>query len=165
MSWVLACTINYCTHKPTNNRFRHLFWATRMSYTILVARQVEPCGAISPWASYQILKIAGCACVGNVFPQSTSKEIPSLRSRHASRHLRHAVAQKMFLVFPAHAQLAIFAYLVRGPCADYSSILSGYVPFVVTRVQGCCKKVTFNEVKSTSNIWPFTSIATSCIYV
>ena len=38
------------------------------------------------WASYQIRKIAGCACVGNagnVFPTTAGQ-----RSRHASRHVR-----------------------------------------------------------------------------
>ena len=42
----------------------------------------------SPWASYQIHKVAGCACAsnaGNVFPVTAGKE-----SRHASRHVRHA---------------------------------------------------------------------------
>ena len=39
------------------------------------------------WASYQIHKIAGCACAGNtgnVFPATAG-----YRSRHASRHVRH----------------------------------------------------------------------------
>ena len=43
---------------------------------------------ITPWASYQIPQIAGCACArnaGNVFPATASK-----RSRHASRHVRDA---------------------------------------------------------------------------
>ena len=42
------------------------------------------------WASYQIRKIAGCACAGNagnVFPATAGK-----RSRHASRHVRDARA-------------------------------------------------------------------------
>ena len=42
------------------------------------------------WASYQIRKIADCACTGNagnVFPATAG-----YRSRHASRHVRHARA-------------------------------------------------------------------------
>ena len=77
---------------------------------------------ILPWASYQTCKIAGCACAGNagnVFPASAG-----WRSRHASRHVRHAravmhagianwwfplksVAGKMFPAFTAHAQPTI----------------------------------------------------------
>ena len=41
-----------------------------------------------PWASYQIHKMAGCACAGNagnVFPTTVG-----WGSRHASRHVRHA---------------------------------------------------------------------------
>ena len=48
---------------------------------------------LSPWTSYQISKIAGCACAGNagnVFPNTDFKETASQRSRHASRHVRHA---------------------------------------------------------------------------
>ena len=75
-----------------------------------------------PWASYQIRKIAGCACAGNAGtfpPPQTSKQIASLRFRHASRHMHHARAVmhvgiadprwlgKMFPAFPAHAHTAI----------------------------------------------------------
>ena len=48
-----------------------------------------------PLASYQICKIAGCACAGNagnVYPAPTSKETASWRSRHASQHVRRARA-------------------------------------------------------------------------
>ena len=44
----------------------------------------------SPWASYQIRKIAGCACpgnAGNVFPATAGE-----RFCHASRHVRDARA-------------------------------------------------------------------------
>ena len=44
-----------------------------------------------PWVSYQIRKIAGCACAGNaghVFPHRRLQ----WKSRHASRHVRHARA-------------------------------------------------------------------------
>ena len=75
------------------------------------------------WASYQIRKIAGCACAGNagnVFPATAGK-----RSRHALRHVRTHVPWCMlgsptsgflwsrwrgepFPAFPAHAQHVIF---------------------------------------------------------
>ena len=47
---------------------------------------------VPPWASYQIRKIVGCACgnTGNIFPATDYKESTSKRSRHASRHVRHA---------------------------------------------------------------------------
>ena len=48
-----------------------------------------PRGCIA-WASCRIRKIAGCACAGNagnVFPTTAG-----LRSRHATRHVRHARA-------------------------------------------------------------------------
>ena len=76
------------------------------------------CAHVKQWASYQIHKIADCACArnaGNVFPATTGK-----RSRHASRHVRDAgvvmnagiaipksVAGKTFPAFPVHAQSAI----------------------------------------------------------
>ena len=47
------------------------------------------------WTSYQIHNIAGGACAGNagnVSPPPTSREADSWRSRHASRHVRHARA-------------------------------------------------------------------------
>ena len=49
------------------------------------------------WASYQIRKIACCACAadaGNVFPRPppTSEDTASFRPRHTSRHVRHARA-------------------------------------------------------------------------
>ena len=48
------------------------------------------------WASCQIHRIAGCACVGNagnVFPATDFKGKPPVwRSRHASRHVRDARA-------------------------------------------------------------------------
>ena len=72
----------------------------------------------SAWASYQIRKIAGCACAryaGNFFfLPPTSKGKASYRSRHASRHVRHAcrdcesaVAGKTYPAYPAHAQSAV----------------------------------------------------------
>ena len=50
----------------------------------------RPAQCVGQWASYQIRKIAGCACAGNagnVFPATAGK-----RSRHASRHVRDARA-------------------------------------------------------------------------
>ena len=45
---------------------------------------------VRPWSSYQIRKIAGCACAGNVFPASDFKGNSYLATQHASRHVRHA---------------------------------------------------------------------------
>ena len=51
--------------------------------------------ARAQWASYQIRKIADCACAGNagdVFPATDFKGNCGLASRHASRHVCHARA-------------------------------------------------------------------------
>ena len=84
----------------------------------------ESCQEGKIWASYQIPKIAGCACTGNsgnVFPTTAGR-----RSRPASRHVRHAravmhagianprfplksVAGKTFPAFLAHAQPKILS--------------------------------------------------------
>ena len=91
--------------------------------------------AVIAWASYQIRKLAGCACAGNagsVFPATDFKgnrclAIPTCITARESRTCRDAcrdryppVAGKTFLSFPAHAQLSIlplFTYLARGPCS------------------------------------------------
>ena len=74
---------------------------------------------VPPWASYQLRKIAGCACVGNagnIYPATASKW-----PRHASRQVRDAravmqaeIANWRFPLksvagktFPAHAQPTI----------------------------------------------------------
>ena len=74
------------------------------------------------WASYQIRKIAGCACAGNagnVFPATDFKGNRKLAisacitarasrtSPDACRDRFYAVVGKTFPAFPAHAQLAI----------------------------------------------------------
>ena len=74
------------------------------------------------WASYQIRKIAGCACAGNVGNVSPAADfngnrwlaIPVCITARASRTCRDAcrdrlpaVAGKTFPAFPAHAQPAI----------------------------------------------------------
>ena len=86
------------------------------------------------WASYQIRKIAGCACAGNagsVFPATLGQ-----RSRHASRHVRNAravmhagianwrfslmsVAGKTFPGIPGACATRNCTYLVRGSCLNY----------------------------------------------
>ena len=78
------------------------------------------------WASYQILKIAGCACAGNagnVFPATAGK-----RSRHTWRTCRDACRDHWLAVSfeiggggkrSRHSRACAtrnFTYLVRGPC-------------------------------------------------
>ena len=70
-------------------------WTADVSGTGLTDHRYLDQPLTIPWASCQIRKIAGCACAGNagnVSPPPTSKETASLRSRHASRHVRHARA-------------------------------------------------------------------------
>ena len=51
------------------------------------------------WASYQIRKIAGCACAGNaenVFPRRRlQRKNASYRSRHASRHVPWCMSESL----------------------------------------------------------------------
>ena len=93
---------------------------------------------IGTWTSCQICKMAGCACAGNagnVFPATAG-----WRSRHASRHVRHAcavmhvgianwrfplksVAGKTFPTFPVHAQPTMYVSGKRSitcccPCSS-----------------------------------------------
>ena len=70
---------------------------------------------MSPWTSYQIRKIAVCACAGNAGkvpspPNSKETAIPACITARASRTCRDAcrdcllaVAAKTFPAFPAHA--------------------------------------------------------------
>ena len=80
--------------------------------------------------SCQIQKIAGSACsrnIGNVFPATAG-----WRSRHASRHVHHACANKRFPlksmagktfpVFPAHAQPTIIRMRKKGTFVNISAI-------------------------------------------
>ena len=66
------------------------------------------------WASYQIRKMAGCACagnVGNIFPRRRIQRKPQVSDpgmhhgtcRDACRDCLPAVAGKTFPTFPAHA--------------------------------------------------------------
>ena len=79
-------TLYFHYHNPKISEFK--------TSQILIS-ELAMCSEMSPWASCQIWKIAGCACAGNagnVFPPPTSKETTTKRSRHASRHVRHARA-------------------------------------------------------------------------
>ena len=81
------------------------------------------------WASYQMRKIAGCACAGNagnVFPATDFKGNRYLGSRHASRHVRNARAvihvgivnpqwQGDVLGIPGAYATCNCMYLARGP--------------------------------------------------
>ena len=67
---------------PNNHRFIPFNRITHLIIDMIVRN--------SP--NNQIRTIAGCACAGNVSPPPTSKETASWRSRHASRHVRHARA-------------------------------------------------------------------------
>ena len=91
-----------------------------------------------PWASYQIRKIAGWACagnVGNIFPATDFKgnrsiATPTCTTARASRTFRDAcrdnllaMAGKTFPAFPAHAQPSIerFWQETHIRCVSYMS--------------------------------------------
>ena len=93
------------------------------------------------WASCQIRKIAGCACAGNAgnafSPPPTSKETASKRSRHASRHVRHARAvMHVGIAYPRwrgkrsrhsrRMRTRNYTYLVRGPYRLGINVLNPY---------------------------------------
>ena len=64
----------------------------------------------STWASYQIRKIAGCACAGNVgivFPHPRFQRKPWRTCHDACRDRLPAVTGKTFPAFPAHAHLQL----------------------------------------------------------
>ena len=71
----------------------HMFmkiWLRNWCHYILSYRNIHPFTELLAWASYQVRKIASCACTGNamnVFPATAGK-----RTRHVSRHVRHARA-------------------------------------------------------------------------
>ena len=79
-----------CRH-PIRNRVRKILVNYTGSYFI-------------QWASYQIRKIAVCACAGNVFPATSSQ-----RSRHASRRVRRARAVM-------HAGIANYLFPSKSIC-------------------------------------------------
>ena len=88
------------------------------------------------WASYQMRKLVGCAWAGNIgdgFP-ATSKETVNLRSRHASRYVRHVravmhggianpVGGENVSYIPGACATRNRTYLVRGPWAVRLPIL------------------------------------------
>ena len=70
-----------------------------MGHSLLVPSEVyakNGTDSSRAWTSYQIRYIAGYACMRrecrDVFPPPTSKETANYRSRHSSRHVRHARA-------------------------------------------------------------------------
>ena len=80
-----------------------VIYGRRNEYTVL-----KGC---STWTSYQIRKIAGCACAGNagnVFPAPTSNETASLWSWHTSRHVRHVfdINMKHFILTRAGSKIS-----------------------------------------------------------
>ena len=89
-----------------------------------------------PWASYHIRKNADCGlrmrreCREGFPPPPTSKETAGWRSRHASRHVRHARAvMHVRIAYPQwrgkrsrnsrRIHTRNFTYLARGSCHAY----------------------------------------------
>ena len=100
---------------------------------------LSPYGVTGPqrvtWASYQIRKIAGCACAGNAGNVSPAAEfkgkhelaIPACITTRASRTWRDAcrdclpaVAGKTFPAFPAHAHPQFDVFGKRPIVQDWS---------------------------------------------
>ena len=76
-------------------------------YTLMESAYIDPCA--TDMYSYQIRKIAGCACAGiagNVFPRRRFQRKPLFAwrtCRDACRDRLPAVTGKTFPAFPAHA--------------------------------------------------------------
>ena len=94
-----------------------------------------------PWTSYQIRKIARCACAGNAFPPPISKETTSLRSRHASRHVRDAGAMMhVEIAYPRwsvkrsrHSRsMRNLQFYVSGKRAMRNGIITSYAQCICT---------------------------------
>ena len=98
------------------------------------------CRNTCPWVSYQIRKIAGCACTGNagnVFPAIDFKgnrklAIPACITERASRTCRDACRDRLSPVagktFPAHAHPTILRIWQEAHC----QIISEPVLFLCT---------------------------------
>ena len=91
-------------------------------------------GISNPWASYQIRKIAGCACArnaGNVFPAHRGLAIATCITARAWRTCRDACRDRQLAVsfevsgggnvpgIPGAFTTRNFTYLVRGPCSGF----------------------------------------------
>ena len=91
--------------------------------------------------SYQIRKIAVCACAenaGNFPPPPTSKKTASKRSRHASRHVRHTRAVM-------HVGIANPRWWVKRSrhsrrMRDQQFHVSGKRPMKMHKRRGCCNR-------------------------
>ena len=85
------------------------------------------------WTSYQIRKIAGCACAGNagsVFPHHRGLAIPTCITARAWRTCRDACRDRQLAVsfkvgggenvpgIPGACATRNFTHLARGPCTD-----------------------------------------------
>ena len=107
-------------------------WVRRVLWTIVLLTKIglyTQCGECEEldqlWASYQIRKIAGCACSGNavnVFP-ATDLKGNRLRDAHVVMHVEIAnpgVSGKKFPAFPAHAQPAISRIWQEAHCHHWN---------------------------------------------
>ena len=89
-----------------------------------------------PWASYQIRKIAGCACAGNagnISPRRRFQRKPLVsdpgmhHGSDACRDRSPAVTGKMFPAFPAHAHPQFYVFGKR-PIESWHSALEQRTP-------------------------------------
>ena len=119
----------YYKVSPAGRAYREL-WSFRYVTRNLVARTRE---VSSKWASYQIRKIAGCACAGNagnVYPNHRGLAIPTCITARASRTCRDAWRDRYLAVsFEVGGEENVtgilgvcatrnFTYLARGPWRD-----------------------------------------------
>ena len=101
-SFLIHTKIKYFEHFSGNVKDTDKLWSTLVQFTALhdphalaMFSRSDDWLAVA-WTSYQIRKIAGCAFLmgkpGTFSPPPNSKGTASLRSRYASRHVRHAHA-------------------------------------------------------------------------
>ena len=116
------------------------------------------------WASYQIHKIAGCACAGNagnVFPAAEfngNRElaIPACITARASRACRDAwdcfatVAGKTFPAFPAHAHPHFYVFGKRpigaGQPLQHTEVRNSNLAWVGPKLMG--SKMAYRQVSN-----------------
>ena len=122
----------------STNRFSPpVGWSYACRYT---SRIVSTMCVSLPWASYQMRKIAGCACVGiagNVFP-ATDFERKPLVSDHGMHHgtcVTHVPWCMSWLLtrgggenIPGACATHNFTYLVRGPWPKQRAVLLNQLP-------------------------------------
>ena len=127
---------------PTNDMLSHIKWNKNIFFLYIYDNTFTCDRFIVQWASYQIRKIAGCACAGNagnVFSRRRLQRKP-LVSDPGMRHARSVM--HVGIAYPRwrgkrsrhsrRRRTRNFTYLVRGPWSSRNICASSYPIIAVT---------------------------------